>query len=558
MKRPLGILGPTPFFHPHLNGAINLALPSDILEVIFSNLRDLDLKSIHYVCHYWRDRTICLAKNNILEMKRFINFLTYTYKKPRTTKKYITHQNAFHCQFKELASSLESKTYETSAHQKRLYALETYNHLLENFSTISNFIRLRSKFKMEFFVFLRFCKPDTVEILKNLSYSQVKLGSFEPIFHLVEIQNKMHILDKMTDKQLKSIMIHDLVTDLAYELSEEGDINQRVTSTSPSKVLNPSKAGLIQALNWIIAKESVMDGLYGKDALFSYLAKKLALSQDVYSFLHFSSQIKNDAEYDSTLGCIFMDFLERGLPGPAFFAAMKMVNDKKRISALSKIWPKLKSHSLEKLESTYKTLIVLAARSGLDLDEHRLPLALSFSHSISSLEGLNPSLEILLNQASTHFKLKICDLVLKESPYLDNVILIIEFAKELAGRLHEYPNAYIGLAYDKITKPGISNYGIAIAIERLIEKYCQFSIELDKNLLYHLVAVQLAELGDLDTALQFCKRIDSSERYDSVLQSISGYLAQNGYSNSALYFAEKIYDVAKRNSAYSVIIPLTL
>lgn len=548
MKRPLGIYGPSPAYHPYMNGEINLKLPLEIFEVIFSNLRDLDIQSVQTVCHFWNERTICIAKNNILEMKRFVNFLTYTFKKASTTKKYIAHQNEFNCLFSGLIANIDRKLYETPAHQKRLANLDKSLESLDNLSNFQDFVSLRCKFKNEFFEFLRFIEPSTLAALKDLSVNEVKIGFFEHVFNLVKFQNKMHILDKTTDKKLKSIMIKDLVMNLAHELVEEREIDKEVRNTYPSKMLGLSKSSIFRSIKWIIGKENVKEGLYGRNALFSYIAKQLAPTGDVFSSLHFCTQIKSYEEYDSTLESILMDLLKKGLHGEAFCAARKIQDAEKRNSALKRIWPPYNELVHEGLESTCNTLFAMVGKSGFTLD--RPVMELWFFQFI--LAQPNTPIEELLKLVSINFKLKICDIILNHIHHINNLNMIVELARELASRTHDYPNAYIGLAYDKITKPGISNYGIAIAIERLIEKY---SVGRDKNHIFYLVASELATSGDLDTALQFCKRIDSSEKYDSALESISTELALGGYSNNAMYFAEKIYDDAKRNSAYSVIFP---
>jgi hypothetical protein len=243
-----------------------------------------------------------------------------------------------------------------------------------------------------------------------------------------------------------------------------------------------------------------------------------------------------------------MSLLKKSLPAEAFYAARKIPNAEKRNSALTRIWPQYNDLVHEGLESTCSTLFAMVENSGFSLE--RPLMELWFFQFV--LDHPNTPIDVLLKLVSINFKLKICDIMLKYIPHINNLNMIIELATELGSRAHGCPNAYIGLAYDKITEPGSSNYGIAIAIERLIEKY---SIGRDVNHIFYLVANELAGLGDLDTALQFCKRIDSSEKYDSALESISTELALRGYSNNAIYFAEKIYNDAKRNSAYSVIFP---
>lgn len=130
--------------------------------------------------------------------------------------------------------------------------------------------------------------------------------------------------------------------------------------------------------------------------------------------------------------------------------------------------------------------------------------------------------------------------------------VLTRLAHELSRSRHTYPKAYMNLAYGKFTKPGIPNYEIAKAIERLIKKGTIGHVQ---NTMFCNVAIQLAASGDLYTSLKFCKRIDSSEEYESALEAISTFLAETGYYNDTImYFAEKILDDAKRNSVFKKII----
>lgn len=132
--------------------------------------------------------------------------------------------------------------------------------------------------------------------------------------------------------------------------------------------------------------------------------------------------------------------------------------------------------------------------------------------------------------------------------------LIIEQARML-GKYKSRHNEYIGLDLKHGAFMGI-NSEIARIMCKLIEKHVgseDFVSNGEKFHLSELSSVIALEGGDNEAALFFCKTIKTPTEYDTTLESISNALVKRGCFNKAVFYAEKIDNLERRNMALEKI-----
>lgn len=295
------------------NGLINAALPIEIIQMIFTNLRDADMQSANKVCHFWKERTLSIAESNITEITKFAKFL-------------------------------DDNLITTDTNQQKILSKlkNSVPPLLELFSSealhLKKFIYLRNRLKENLFDVLMSLNTEDVRRLKDLSDKNIKLYFFEHIFDSAQIYKNMEIMDRMTDDGLKSIAIRNISMDLAKVIAESDEINtdQKIfltISIRPIFKKGISRGELMNALESVIWRASHRN----RTSLLLDISKVLALYGDIKGALAYLLCITEYKDQDFAHDHLSNVMAKAGRFDHALKFANEIKDDKMRDSAYTKI-----------------------------------------------------------------------------------------------------------------------------------------------------------------------------------------------------------------------------
>jgi hypothetical protein len=243
----------------------------EVLERIFSILKDSDTLSVRLGCKFWNEKIVSIALTNILEIKNFVNFLN-----GNIETKYESHKAAF------------LKLQESA---KPLIAFKK-----EEFPC-GKFIQGRSQLKTNFFNILMKIELTKINELKELANEKVQLNCFEHVFDVAQIYKRIEEMDKMPFDDLKAATIKRIGLDLAIALgSSEKTQNAGVLTISMSIIgLKPvlrkglSTDDIVSAITYLLYTSRFEE----RNSLSYDIAKTLTLHGEVKLALHFLQDIRN-------------------------------------------------------------------------------------------------------------------------------------------------------------------------------------------------------------------------------------------------------------------------
>ena len=245
-------------------------LPEDLIDKIFSSLKDSEIPSIRLTCKFWNERTVCIALSNISEIRNFVNFLNVNLIPTNETQKAAFFQ-------------LHEST-------KLLKTIHDTFHF-------GQFIQCRSQTKENFFKLLMKLSLESITSLRKVSDEKVKLNCFQHYFELAQLYKRIEQMDQMPFNDLKSATIKRIGIDLAIALGNSEKpkkvgmmtLNVSLLGLKPVLRKESSREDIISAITYILFSNKYEE----RDALCEVISKTLALTEELDTALQVLQYIRS-------------------------------------------------------------------------------------------------------------------------------------------------------------------------------------------------------------------------------------------------------------------------